>query len=82
MNHQEENNKSNIHIVYIYKKYESQKKAIKKYHETHKDRISEYSREYHKNRYLNDEIYREEKKKKALERYYLKKQNLEKEIIV
>jgi uncharacterized protein (DUF924 family) len=73
---QEENEimiNTNNQIVYVYRKYESQKKAVKKYQEAHKEEIHEYSRQYHRNRYLNDESYREEKKKKALQRYYLKK---------
>jgi hypothetical protein len=63
----------NVQIVYVYRKYDSQKRAVKKYQEAHKEEIHEYSKQYHKNRYLNDENYREEKKKKALQRYYLKK---------
>lgn len=67
---------SEIRIVYLYRKYPSQQKAVKKYKEKHKDEIREYSKNYQRDRYLHDEEYREKRKQKALERYYLKKSNL------
>jgi nucleosome binding factor SPN SPT16 subunit len=77
-----EMNNGEIKIVYIYRKYPSQKKAIKTYQEKHKDEIREYSKKYQKDRYINDEEYREKRKQKSLERYYLKKQETPNLIVV
>jgi hypothetical protein len=58
-----------VKIVYMYKKYDCQKRAVKKYQEANKDKLKEYA----KNKYHNNEEYREAVKRKSKERYYLKK---------
>jgi hypothetical protein len=75
-------NDPNIKIVYVYRQYPSHKRAVKKYYEEHKDEIREYSKVYQKNRYEIDEEYREKVKRKALERYHLKKQKQQQTTVV
>jgi hypothetical protein len=68
------NQDDNVKIIYVYKKYPSQKRASQKYKETHKEELKEYANNYYKNKYSSDEEFREYKRKKALDRYYKKKQ--------
>ena len=51
------------------------KKLYPEYLET----IIKHSREYHKNKYNNDEEYKEYKKNTSLKRYYIKKINIKEE---
>lgn len=71
--------KMSIYEKYYKGKYQSDenfremmKKAQKKYYDTHKhDKgLLEYHKNYQKNYYATHPEYKEEKKKKALERYY------------
>jgi hypothetical protein len=48
--------------------------AIRKYQEKNKEKINEYARIKKKERYANDPEFRENEKRKALERYYKRKQ--------
>jgi hypothetical protein len=52
---------------------ESQKKAIKKYYESHKEEILEKTRNKLRERYANDPEYRQYQINKAKERYNAKK---------
>ncbi len=48
---------------------EAQKRALKKYYEKNKERLQNYNREASKNKYHNDELYREKAKEKAKTKY-------------
>lgn len=52
-------------------------RAVRKYQEKNKEKINEYARNRKKERYQNDPEFREKEKKKAMERYYRKKQEKE-----
>jgi hypothetical protein len=67
----------NIKIVYIHKPYESQIRANEKYREKNKMVIQERQRNYCKNRYNNDEEYKNKKKEQSKERYYKSKNKQE-----
>lgn len=56
--------------------YESQRRANEKYREKNKMVIQERQRNYCKNRYNNDEEYKNKKKEQSKERYY-KNKNIE-----
>lgn len=53
---------------------EQRKKYIYKYRETHLETCKKINRNYFNKRYQEDPEFREKQKKKALERYYNKKQ--------
>lgn len=52
---------------------EAQKRAVKKYYEKNKEICQARNTMYVNNKYNNDEVYREKKRKLSLERYYKKK---------
>lgn len=52
---------------------EAQKRAVKKYYEKNKEICQARNTIYVNNKYNNDEVYREKKRKLSLERYYKKK---------
>ena len=67
--------KEEVKIVYVKvpMMYESQRRANEKYRENNKSIIQERQNAYCRNRYINDEEYRERKKNQAKERYNVKK---------
>lgn len=59
---------------------ESQKKAIKKYYNSHREEILEKTRKKLKERYDSDPAYRQYQINKAKDRYNAKKKTIEKTI--
>lgn len=72
-----------IYKIYMEKPYtysESKKRAIKKYQEKNKEKITEYTLNYKKNKYATDPEFREKQKeynKRSYEKKKSKKENKE-----
>jgi hypothetical protein len=57
---------------YYHNNPSKRKESNKKYYETHVDHCREYLKNYNKNKYQNDESYRQYMNQKARNRYYAK----------
>ena len=58
--------------------YDKQKDCIKKYKEKNKESINEYKKNAYKTKYENNPEFREKEKQKARERYFKRKEKMQK----